>query len=364
MEGAHDLKAMTEIDGNIDTENDDAKSRRPTKEAMPTISSSNKSSPRKQTAASPRSAAKYAAPVTTAANDSPRKKNTPGSPRLKVSTPRLGLKKMLTGAVAAGRMRKKTTTSTKSEAEKAMDAKDEDFLMSVSRGNETAVREALEKGQEVNVATEDGTTAAHFAADRPDTKVLELLLTKGPDLMYANKRGELPITIAVVKARKACVERIIATGKVDLTYTNPHTNHNMLHDCAWNGHNDIAEILLKTGAFKDRMDLPNKHGKSALHIAGMRATPDFCKLLVDNGSTADLKEKTTKWIAQTPAELADSLGKPECGKLLRELSVTLTTVNMAVKLKAKTKKKSAAAAADAVTLPTVASATTVDSATK
>ena len=100
----------------------------------------------------------------------------------------------------------------------------------------------------------------------------------------------------------------------------------------------VATLLLGTGKFKNMMDVANKHGKTALHVGAFRATPAFCKMLVDNGATPDVKEKTTKWIANTPAELADNLGKPETANFLRELTVTLAAVRFGSKLKLKTKK--------------------------
>ena len=74
-------------------------------------------------------------------------------------------------------------------------------------------------------------------------------------------------------------------------------------------------------------------------MASFRATPAFCKLLCDNGSMPNTKEKTTRWIAQDPAQIAESMGKHESAKLLRELSVAMNAVRFGAKLKLGGKKK-------------------------
>jgi len=138
--------------------------------------------------------------------------------------------------------------------------------------------------------------------------------------------------------RVKSVKLLLATEKVDLTYSNPYTGYNLLHDAAWSGHLGVGQLILETNAFKERMEEIDKKGRTALHMASFRATAAFCKMLCDYGSIPDAKEKTTKWISQDPATMAERMGKPEAAQMLRELTVALNAVKFASKMKVKAKK--------------------------
>ena len=143
--------------------------------------------------------------------------------------------------------------------------------------------------------------------------------------------------------RVQSVKLLLATEKVDLTYSNPYTGYNLLHDAAWAGHLEVGQLILETNAFKDRMEDTDKKGRTVLHMASFRATAAFCKMLCDYGSIPDAKEKTTKWISQDPATMAERMGKPEAAQMLRELTVALNAVKFASKMKFKAKKAKAEA---------------------
>ena len=99
------------------------------------------------------------------------------------------------------------------------DVKDDAFLAAAGRADAEEVANMLRKGQEVNVATQDGTTAVALACEHDNTETLEALLAHQPNVMHANRRGDLPISAAIRGGHEAAVKLLISTGRVDLTYT-------------------------------------------------------------------------------------------------------------------------------------------------
>ena len=74
----------------------------------------------------------------------------------------------------------------------AQERKDIEFLNACARGDATAVVSAIKSGQEINLANDDGTSAVHLACrELDDADVLDALLKKSPDIMFANRRGEV-----------------------------------------------------------------------------------------------------------------------------------------------------------------------------
>ena len=121
----------------------------------------------------------------------------------------------------------------------------------------------------------------HIAAEQEDPAMLELLLTKRPNVMHATRQGDVPLTLAVRKRRDACVSALLASRLVDLSFTHSKTGFNALHEAAWVDDLSVTKLLLDTGAFEDKMNEPTKQGHGPLHIAAFRGRPELCQELVD-----------------------------------------------------------------------------------
>ena len=148
-------------------------------------------------------------------------------------------------------------------------------------------------------------------------------------------------------SRNVCIEavkKLIDTGMINLAYVNPSSGRNFLHEAAWVDNIEAAELLLGTGAFAGRMDEPlpdNEGGHTALHLAGLRASPEFCRLLVEKGAEAAVKQKTCRMQPQTAADAAEGMGKTDCANLLREMMVTMDTVKFGNRLRHRAKTTAA-----------------------
>jgi len=222
------------------------------------------------------------------------------------------------------------------------DRKDESFLNAVSRADTAAVSAALKAGQDVNIATQDGKTAVFLACMHDEIETLDTILARRPNAVHANKQGDVPMTAAIRGGHTEAVKALLASQLVDLSVVNAKTGQNLLHEAAWVDNLEAAAVLLATGAFEGRMDDVNGHGHNALHLAAFRACPEFCQLLVDFHADPAAKQQTKRWAPLGPADVADAAGKGESAKLLRQLAVATNSVKFAARMKRGGGKKASA----------------------
>ena len=70
-------------------------------------------------------------------------------------------------------------------------------------GRSNIVRTLLEDNAIVNIQDNDGSAAIHYAAERGDIEICELLVLKKADLATENKKGQLPLDLATTPDCKA-----------------------------------------------------------------------------------------------------------------------------------------------------------------
>jgi uncharacterized protein len=145
------------------------------------------------------------------------------------------------------------------------------------RGDIDAVKTLLKDGADVNAAMGDGMTALHWAAER----------------------GDLPLTNVLVYAgaNAAAVTRV--------------GQYTPLHIAARTGHTGIVKALLAGSAAVDARTSPS--GATALHLAAAAGAVDSINALLD--AKADVNAKEPEW-EQTPIIFAASSGRTAAVKAL------------------------------------------------
>ena len=141
-----------------------------------------------------------------------------------------------------------------------------------ARGDKTAIRELLKQGADVNAAQGDGMSALHWAADRGDLELADLLIYGG--------------------ANSGAVTRI--------------GQYTPLHLAAKAGSAAVAKALIKAGA--DVNAKSNPSGATPLHLAALAGSVDVITVLAD--ARADLNAREAEW-DQTPLIFAASANRPE-----------------------------------------------------
>ena len=80
-------------------------------------------------------------------------------------------------------------------------------------GDLDAVRTLLRQGADVNEAQADGMSALHWAAERGDLALLDVLLTAGAEFESATRIGEYrPLHIAARNGQSEVVRRLVEAG--------------------------------------------------------------------------------------------------------------------------------------------------------
>ncbi|HEU4997123.1 MAG TPA: ankyrin repeat domain-containing protein [Gemmatimonadaceae bacterium] len=174
------------------------------------------------------------------------------------------------------------------------------------KGDVAAVRSLIAKGANVNAAQGDGMTALHWAAERGDSAMADVLLRAKANVRARTRIGD---------------------------YT-------PLHIAARGGQAAVVRVLLAAGS---DANAPTSSGASALHFAAAAGDPGAVKALVDKRADVNAREK--EW-GQTPLVFAAAAGRAEAIRVLikagADPSIHTTAVNLteqAAQEQAATKKR-------------------------
>ena len=116
------------------------------------------------------------------------------------------------------------------------------------RGDTETVRTLLQQGVDVNAAQGDGMTALHWAAERGDIEIAEMLVYAGANAEATTRIGaHTPLHVASRAGSAAVVELLlIFGGSVDTPTAT--TGATPLHLAAASGNTDVVRMLLERGA--------------------------------------------------------------------------------------------------------------------
>jgi ankyrin repeat protein len=144
------------------------------------------------------------------------------------------------------------------------------------RGNREAVRAALARKADVNTAQIDGSTALHWAVEREDLEMTDLLVRAGARVDARTREGVTPLQLAAV-----------------------------------NGSAPLLDRLLKAGADPNGALTPA--GDTALMMAARTGRTDALRVLVEAGANVNARET---WGGTTPLMWAVSEGHVDAAKML------------------------------------------------
>ena len=145
------------------------------------------------------------------------------------------------------------------------------------RGDRDAVRALLKQGADVGAAHGDGMTALHWAAERGDAGLAEMLLYAGANLAAVTRIGQYTPLHLASKAASA----------------------------------PVVQVLLKTGANVAAVARPS--GVTPLHLAAASGSAAVVKLLLEHG--ADVNAREAEW-GQTPLIFAAAQNRADAIRAL------------------------------------------------
>jgi len=144
------------------------------------------------------------------------------------------------------------------------------------RGDREAVRAAVARKADVNVTQVDGSTALHWAVERDDLDLADLLLRAGARVSVRAREGVTPIQLAAI-----------------------------------NGSARMLDLLLKSGADPNAPLTPARD--TALMMAARTGKPDAIRVLLEAGADVNAKES---WGGTTPLMWAVAEGHADAAGLL------------------------------------------------
>ena len=157
-----------------------------------------------------------------------------------------------------------------------------DFFRAVNLDYVGGVRNALERGLDPNVLSEDGQCALYLAIREDNPKVIELLLSwPGVKLDQRNAVGETPLMMAALKGQVELMRRLLDRGAaVHLEGWSP------LHYAATGPSPAAVRLLLDKGA---PVDARSPNGSTPLMMAARYGDEKSVVLLVERGADIGLR---------------------------------------------------------------------------
>jgi ankyrin repeat protein len=175
------------------------------------------------------------------------------------------------------------------------------------------VRALLGQHPDVNVRSEDGSTALLWAAHWNDLQTAELLVRARADANVANDFRMTPLSQACTNASSALVDLLLKAG------ANPNTpiatGETPVMTCARTGNVEAVRMLIAHGADVNAKE-PAQHQTAAMWAAAERHTQVLRTLIEVN---ADLKAHTKTGF--TPLHFAARVGDVESARILLDAGV-------------------------------------------
>jgi uncharacterized protein len=162
------------------------------------------------------------------------------------------------------------------------------LIDAVKGGDAGAVRSLLAKHTlDVNAAEADGSTALHWAAQRDNLEVADLLIAAGANAKAATRYKITPLSLACTNGDAAMIQHLLTAG-ADPNGTSEE-GQTALMTAALTGKADAIKALLTAGAKVNAAE-PYK-GQTALMWAASEGNADAEAMLIEFG--AEVKSKST-----------------------------------------------------------------------
>ena len=115
------------------------------------------------------------------------------------------------------------------------------------RGDREAVRAALARRADVNVAQIDGSTALHWAVERDDVELADLLIRAGARVEAVTREGVTPLRLAAINGSAPLIDRLLKGG-ADANARLTTNGDTALMMAARTGNVDAIRVLAEAGA--------------------------------------------------------------------------------------------------------------------
>jgi ankyrin repeat protein len=154
------------------------------------------------------------------------------------------------------------------------------------RGDREAVRAAIARKADVNAAQVDGTTALHWAAERDDVAMADLLIKAGARAAARTREGVTPLQLAAINGSASMLDRLLKAG-ADANTTLTTAGDTALMMAARTGKTDALRVLVEGGATVNAKETWG--GTTALMWAVSEGHAEAARVLVDAGADVNAR---------------------------------------------------------------------------
>ena len=154
------------------------------------------------------------------------------------------------------------------------------------RGDRAAVRAAVAKKANVNTPQVDGTTALHWAVERDDMEMVDLLIRGGARITAKTREGVTPLQLAATNGNAAMIDRLLKAGaQVNEPLTTVRDTALMM--AARTGTAAAIRVLLEAGADVNAKETWG--GTTALMWAVSEGHAEAARMLIAAGADVNAK---------------------------------------------------------------------------
>jgi ankyrin repeat protein len=156
----------------------------------------------------------------------------------------------------------------------------------------------IDRGADVNVPADDGSTALLWAVHRDDRVLVERLLKAHADAKAANRYGATPMSEAAVYGDPVVIELLLKAGADPDSAT--ADGETALMVVAHTSNVKAAELLLRHGAHVDATE--KVRGQTALHFAAAESQPAMVQELLSHRADANARSRIDHDLRQVSPE--------------------------------------------------------------
>ena len=157
------------------------------------------------------------------------------------------------------------------------------------RGDKTAVRDLLKQGADVNGAQGDGMSALHWAAERGDAELADMLIYAGANIAAVTRIGQYtPLHLAGKSGSAPLVKALLKSG-ADVNARSTNSGVTALHMAASAGSADVINVLVDAKADVNATEA--EAGQTPLIFAAGLNRIDAIKALLARGADASITTK-------------------------------------------------------------------------
>ena len=170
------------------------------------------------------------------------------------------------------------------------------------KGDREALRTLLKQGADVSGAQGDGMSALHYAAERGDAEMTDMLVYAGANVSATTRIGHYtPLHLASQAGSAAVVQALVKAG-ADVAARTTTTGVTALHLAAATGNADVVKILLNRGADANAKDA--EWGQTPLIYAAARNRAAAIRVLLARDADPRVTTKTIDIAKQSALDRA------------------------------------------------------------